>query len=107
MKRTLHHSEEAQIKRQETEASRTIYIQDIDDTVDIAVTRECLYLVFSKYGRILAINICKSCRKLRHAFIAYLDPEQANRALEMSGQEFLGRKIEARLAFKESNRVQL
>ena len=69
-----------------------LYVGNLPYTVDDEELRK----LFSKYGAILEVNIIRdqySGQSKGFAFVQYATPAEAQKALELDGQELSGRKI--------------
>lgn len=96
------------MKRKASELhGQTLYIRNLDNKVSTNDLRMSLFMLFSTYGRILALNANKSPRMRGQAHIGFENSTSARNAKrELHGTEFLGKKLVIEYAKEESQRVE-
>lgn len=85
----------------------TIYVTNLNSSTSTSDLKIALYLLFSSYGHVIAINAHRM--KLRgRAFVSFGNPGAAQSALErLQGKTFLGQKLDLSFAKSTSERAEL
>ena len=81
--------------------NRTLYVGNIVYTAN----ESDLDCVFSEYGKVDDIRLMmdrETGRSRGFAFVTFADEEEAKKAMEKNGQEFLGRELRVNIA-REKN----
>lgn len=87
----------------ETE-NETIYINNINEKIEINTLKETLNNIFSTYGRILSINIKKTYQMKGQSFITYDSIESATNAIKsMNGKYIFGKQMKISYAKSKSD----
>lgn len=94
-------------EKKPVEPRQTLYIRNLDTKVSTPDLRTCLYMLFSPYGKICALNASKAPKMRGQAHIAFDSAGEAAAALnELQGIEFLGKPLHIEYSKSESLRVQ-
>lgn len=80
---------------------KTLYINNLKDSIKISELQSGLYLLFGSHGKILNIIISKKCRG--QAWIVYMEEEDAIKAMaSLNGFPFYGKLLKVTFAKEET-----
>lgn len=89
------------------ELRQTLYVRNLDTKVSTPDLRTCLYMLFSPYGKICALNASKAPKMRGQAHIGFANADEAATALkELQGMEFLGKPLRIEYSKSESLRIE-
>lgn len=89
------------------DSANTLYVQNLNDQVSVGDLRTTLYMVFSIYGHLIAVNAHKSPKMRGQAHIVFARPEFAARALEkLQGHLVLGKPLKLAYAKSKSHSLE-
>lgn len=84
--------------------NETLYVNHLNEKINLDLLRENLYYLFSQFGDVLEINVRKSKKMRGQAFIVYKDINEATRAkVSLNNFLFLGSRISVDYAKTKSD----
>lgn len=94
-------------RKREDSPNSTLYVSNLNDKVTIRHLRTALYLLFSAFGHLVAVNAYKSAKMRGQAHVAFANTECAEAALEsLQGRSFMGKSIQVSYAKETSKRTE-
>lgn len=88
-------------------ANPTVYARNLNDQVSIRDLRTTLYMLFSPYGHVVAINAHRSARMRGQAHVAFADVAAASQAIRgLQGQRLFGKPLVLAYARAASHALQ-
>ena len=88
----------------EVAPNQSLYVKNLNDSINKKDLRLNLYLLFSTYGTVLDIVALKTPKMRGQAHIVYKDIASASQAMkECDGTEFFGKPMQVRYAKGQSD----
>lgn len=94
-------------RKREGVPNSTLYVSNLNDKVAIRHLRTALYLLFSTFGHLVAVNAYKSAKMRGQAHIAFANTDCAEAALaKLQGRLFMGKPMQVSYAKETSKRTE-
>lgn len=86
--------------------SSTLYINNLEDSLNKNVLKKNLYLLFSQYGKVVDVVACKGLKLRGQAWITFENAEVASDAMRgKQGFHFYDKQLRISYAKEQSKRV--
>ncbi|SCU94747.1 LAME_0F09010g1_1 [Lachancea meyersii CBS 8951] len=86
------------------EPKKSLYVNNINDSIKLGTLRESLFLMFSAFGEVLQVKVSKATRG--QAFVVLKSADEANLAMtSLQKEPFFGKPLHIGFARTESNLV--
>ncbi|CEP60354.1 U2 snRNP complex subunit MSL1 LALA0_S01e08812g [Lachancea lanzarotensis] len=88
----------------QSEPKKSLYVNNLNDSVKLHTLRENLFLIFSTFGEVLEVKVSKATRG--QAFVVLKSIQEANLAMiSLQHESFFGKPLRIAFARTDSNLV--